>query len=38
MRYTRIEHDGNGGSRTVDVDVPLKAQPFAANVPPLMVG
>jgi hypothetical protein len=38
MRYTRIEHDGNGGSRTVDVEVPLREQPFAANVPPLMVG
>ena len=37
MRYVRIEHDGAGGSRTTDVDVPLQEQPFAANVPPLLV-
>ena len=38
MRYSRIEDDGSGGSRTTDVDVPLQEQPFAAGVPPLFVG
>jgi hypothetical protein len=37
MRYVRIEHDGSGGSRSVDVDVDLREQPFAAGVPPLLV-
>ena len=37
MRYVRIEHDGSGGSRSSDVDVPLTEQPFAEGVPPLLV-
>jgi hypothetical protein len=37
MNYVRIEQDGAGGSRTVDVPVPLEEQPFAAGVPPLLV-
>jgi len=37
LRYVRIEHDVDGGSRTTDVDTPLQEQPFAVNVPPLLV-
>src|SRR5437762_12998694 len=37
MKIIRIEHDGSGGSRTSDIEVDLQEQPFAANVPPLLV-
>jgi hypothetical protein len=37
ISYVRIEHDGAGGSRTVDVEVPVQEQAFAAGVPPLLV-
>jgi hypothetical protein len=37
LNYVRIEHDGAGGSRAVDVPVPLEEQPFAVGVPPLLV-
>ena len=33
----KIEQDGSGGSRSIDVDVAMAEQPFAANVPPLFV-
>jgi hypothetical protein len=37
ITYVRIERDGSGGSRSVDEDVALDEQPFAAGVPPLLV-
>jgi len=37
MRYVRIEHDGEGGSRSTDVEIAVQEQPFAAGVPPLFV-
>ena len=37
MTYVRIEHDGAGGSRSVDVEVAVEERPFAAGVPPLLV-
>jgi hypothetical protein len=37
MAYVKIEQDGAGGSRSVDVDVAVDARPFAAGVPPLLV-
>jgi hypothetical protein len=37
MTYVRIESDESGGSRSVDVDVAVEEQPFAAGVPPLFV-
>jgi hypothetical protein len=37
MTYVKIEHDGAGGSRSVDVEVDVDEQPFAAGVPPLLV-
>ncbi len=37
MTYVRIEHDGSGGSRTTDVEVPVTEQSYAVGVPPLLV-
>jgi hypothetical protein len=37
MTYVRIESDESGGSRSVDVDIAVAEQPFAAGVPPLLV-
>jgi hypothetical protein len=37
MTYVKIEDDGAGGSRSVDVEVAVEEQPFAAGVPPLLV-
>ena len=37
MSYVRIEEDGAGGSRSVDVEVAVDERLFAAGVPPLLV-
>jgi hypothetical protein len=37
MDYVCIQQDGNGGSRSVDVDVEFRQAPYAVGVPPLLV-